>query len=145
MSISAVLLRSVPWLMTICDVFLFRWTTSRGPARLRQLEDDLSRKEAELKDTRDAINSYEGLIRLAENDVHQSDKNKKNIQDNIRQRAFKSQVENAQREMSELNVEEATIAREQYEHRYGKSRQKETDLNAQVRASLSFTSVLSIV
>jgi uncharacterized protein with PIN domain len=95
----------------------------------------MSKKEAELKETRDAIASYDAAVRQAENDIHLSDKNKKNIQDNIRHRSFKSQIEHARKEMGELNIEEAAHAREQYKEKYGKSKQREADLNAQVSPS----------
>lgn len=111
-----------------------KWTEENGPSRLRRIEDALLKKEAEAHEVREAITQSDTIIKEIETQIYQSDKNRKNLEDNIRHRSFKERVTKARLEMAGLGVEEAARARDQYNSKYGKSKQKETDLNSQVRA-----------
>lgn len=109
-----------------------RWTGADGPRRLKKLDEIVVKKENDVADAKLAIQDLEDMIKGIENDIHLADKNRKNMEDNIRHRQFKTKVEVARAEIESLDVAEARIARDQYERKYAKSKKNEQEMASQV-------------
>jgi chromosome segregation ATPase len=109
-----------------------RWIETDGPKRLKKLDEAVVKKENDVADAKLAIQELEDIIKGIENDIHLADKNRKNMEDNIRHRQFKTKVEVARAEIESLDVAEARIARDQYERKYAKSKKNEQEMTSQV-------------
>lgn len=114
--------------------FLSRWIESEGPKRLKKLDENVTKKENEVTDAKLAIQELEEVIRGIESEIHLADKNRKNMDDNIRHRQFKTKVEVARAEIQSLDIASARIARDSYEKKYAKSKKNEQELTQQVRS-----------
>lgn len=82
-------------------------------------------------DTKLAVQAIEDTIKQIETDIHTADKHKKNMDDNLRHRQFKAKKKAAEVERDGLNINEARIARADYEREYAKSKRTEQELTSQ--------------
>jgi DNA repair exonuclease SbcCD ATPase subunit len=108
-----------------------KWVDSDGPRRLKKLEEQMTQKENEVQDSKIAVQEIEDTIKQIETDIHTADKNRKNMDDNLRHRQFKAKKRNAETERDNLDVNNARIARADYEREYAKSKKTEQDLTSQ--------------
>lgn len=112
-----------------------RWDNDDGPRRLREVQEETEEKEYDIKGAREEVGKLEKEVKEVETSLYQADKTRKNIDDNIRHRLYKARIRTAKEEIKDLNVEESTEARNQYERKYTKSKQKEQSLVSQVSPS----------
>jgi len=124
---------------------LCRWIDSEGPKRLKKLDENVTKKENEVTDAKLAIQELDEVIKGIETEIHLADKNRKNMDDNIRHRQFKTKVEVARAEIQTLDIANARIARDSYERKYAKSKKNEQELTQQVSSEFRSTRLVPLL
>ena len=121
-----------------------RWVESDGPRRLKKVDEAITKKENELADTKIAVQEIEDTIKQIETDIHTADKNRKNMDDNLRHRQFETKKRTAETERDGLKIDDARDARVAYEREYAKSKKIEQELTSKHATLMGEISSLTV-
>ncbi|MBW0467450.1 hypothetical protein O181_007165 [Austropuccinia psidii MF-1] len=100
-------------------------------ARIRRCQDDLNELDQQVKGTTEKMAAIQQMQTDIDKESAKAKAFERNISDNIRLRAYRSEIRQLEESLAELDVEGATRASRKYDEEYHKARKYQTDLQAE--------------
>lgn len=110
-----------------------RFTLARGHQKLDDCNQAISRLQEQIQAIQDEMKVIEGDAAKIDRDLNESKSTERNILDNLRYRELGRDLTRIDEELSQLDLDSASIARQEFELKYHDQKQVENSLNGEAQ------------
>lgn len=113
-----------------------RYVTAGGDRLLRENEAKMQDVRLELTAAKESIAAIDAKITKLQEEISKAQSTKTNIADNIELRRNEKRIKEIAEEIEKCDLDEAALAREQFNEKYARSMRAENKQKAEVRCRL---------
>ena len=110
-----------------------RYIREKRSRQLKECEHRITEHESSISELAKDIESTRDTVAIIDKEVNESNASMTNLRENIRVRKLAKEIEVTQAEIDAMDMEEAAKARRQFDVKYNLEKQRETEMQSQVR------------